>query len=95
MYHYLPKSVYCLEIGKIYFITGVYDRLALVNKPKIAVLKKQVKKITCIIIATLSDSVSYPMKSIKANVKVLTIMLITETKIVTTFDKKRLVYFNS
>ena len=95
MYHYLPKSVYCLLIGNRYYITGVYDKFALVNKPRIAVLKKQVKKMTCMIIATLSDSVSYPMKSIKANVKVLTMMLITETKIVTTFDNIRLVYFNS
>jgi len=66
-----------------------------VNKPRIAVLKKQVTKMTYMILATLSDSVSYPMKSIKAKVKVLTMMFTTETKIVTTFDNIRLVNFKS
>jgi hypothetical protein len=46
-----------------------------------------VKKHAFMIIATLSDSVSYPMKSIKANVKVLTMMFTTETKTVTTFER--------
>jgi len=95
IYHYLPKSVYYLLIGIKYSSTGVYSKLALVNKPRIAVLKKQVTKMTYMIFATLSDSVSYPMKSIKAKVKVLTMMFTTETKIVTTFDNIRLVNFKS
>ena len=95
MYHYFPKSVYYLRIGSRYFKTGVYSKFAFVNKPRIAVFTKQVIKITFMIIATLSDSVSYPMKSIKANVKVLTMMFTTETKTVTTFDKIRLTNFKS
>jgi hypothetical protein len=87
--------VYYLLIGSIYYSIGVYSKFAFVNKPRTAVLKKVVKKMTCMIFATLSDSVSYPMKSIKEKVKVLTMMFTTETKIVTKFDKARLVYFKS
>jgi hypothetical protein len=58
MYHYFPKSVYYLRIGITYDKTGVNSKLALVNKPRIAVLKKQVIKTTCIILETFSDSVS-------------------------------------
>lgn len=87
MYHYFPKSVYYLFIGMRSFRIKVYSKLALVSKPRIPVLTKTVRNTIYIILLTLSDSVSYPMKSIKPKVKFLTTILTTETKTVTIFER--------
>jgi len=88
MYHYFPRSVYCLLNGKMYFITGVNSKLALTKSERKPVLMTTVIKIFFIISLTCSELVSYSINLTKLYITFLTKMLTIQIKTVIKFEMK-------
>ena len=82
MYHYFPRSVYCLLKGKMYYNIGVNSKLALTKRERKPVLMTTVIKIFFIISLTYSESVSYYINFTKLNITFLTKMFTIQIKTV-------------
>ena len=85
MYHYFPRSVYCLLNGKMYFNTGVNSKLALTKRERKPVLIRTVIKIFFIISLTYSELVSYWINLTKLYMTFLIKMLTIQIKTVIKF----------
>ena len=88
MYHYFPRSVYCLLNGKIYYKTGVNSKLAFTKRERKPVFITTVTKILCIISLTSSEFVSLSMNLTKLYITFLTKMFTIQIKTVIKFEIK-------